>query len=205
MSKVVTIAHAALVCLTVLAVSSCTQTSNGTADVPTTTGTAASGPSSANGGGTTMPAIPRPLDASRFMADPCLSLTQEQATQLSISPQGRPLTPQGTSGCAWPYGTSSEVGLTYVVPDAKNGLQNLYNQNSAGWYKNGYFEPTTIGGYPAVFQAGNDDRKNGQCQLSVGINEQTLLTVSNRGQKNTDVCSGAAKVAADVVNTIARG
>jgi hypothetical protein len=197
----------ALACMTMLAVSGCTQTSSGTPSPTNGAPATSSAASNATSGADTAPTITNPRDLSKFTADPCLSITSAQATDLAINAQGKRVNIQSGESCGWKYGPNleSDIGVIYIVPDAKNGLQNLYNQRAAGWYDKGYFEPTTIDGYPAAYQDGSDYRQKGRCQLTVGINEQAFFTVMNRGPVNTNLCKGATKVANAVVETIKRG
>lgn len=204
-------ASAALVCMAMLAVGGCTQTSGGTPSLGNSTPATASGTSSTatsavNGAGKAPP-VTNPLDVSKFMTNPCLSITSTQAADLTIEPQGKRVTTDSVQGCAWPYGPNRAYDITvgYIVPDAKNGLQNLYDLNAAGQYNGGYFEPTTIDGYPGAYNSILEDRAKGRCQLSVGLNNQTLLFMLLRGPDNTDLCKGVAKAATAVVETIKRG
>ncbi|WP_084143285.1 DUF3558 domain-containing protein [Amycolatopsis taiwanensis] len=197
--------------MAMLAVSACTQNGGGTptpsSSAPATGNTASSATPSATGGANTVPAITNPLDVSKFMADPCLSITSAQAANLTISSQGKRVNIESGESCTWKYGSNSEweIGVTYIVPEANNGLQNLYNLQATVGYGDGYFEPATVDNYPAVYQDISDDRQNGRCQLSVGVNNQVFFTVSNDGPKNTDLCKGAGKAANAVVETIKRG
>lgn len=197
---------AVLVCMAILAASGCTQNSDGTPSPASNTPSTGDAPTSMANDTNTAPVVANPLDVSKFMTSPCLSMTSAQATELTVSPQGRPEN-RDSPACTWRYGPNLEwnVSVGYVVPDAKNGLQNLYHQNAAGWFSKGYFEPTRIDDYPAVYNSDSDDRAKGQCELSVGVNEQTMITVLNNGENNTDLCRGAAKVANAVVETIKRG
>lgn len=194
----------------VLVTGGCTQSSNGNPGAATDTlpGITSSGDTpSAPSGPNTAPTITDPLDVSKFLANPCLSITPSQAVDLTVSIQSKPLNIESGKACSWPYGPNLErdIVVTYITPDAKNGLQNLYNVNATAGYRNGYFEPTNIGGYPALYEDLSDTRQKGRCNLSVGVNPQVFFTVLNRGQHNTDLCKGAAKVAADVVETIKKG
>lgn len=195
---------AILACLTLLTVSGCTQSSDGTASpsntLPPDSPGASATPSKADGGDTA-PAINNPLDVSKFLSHACLSITPDQAAELTISPKGM----ESGNICEWPYGNGHEIGVTYTTPDRENGLQNLYDIKARGDYNNGYFVPTTIEGYPAIYEDPRDNRQNGECSLSVGVNEQTFINILNRGEANKDLCPGAAKVANAVIETIKRG
>lgn len=202
---------AALVCMAMLAVGGCTQTSGGTpsptSETPTPGSAASSTEPSTTSGAATAPGITNPLDVSKFMADPCLSITSTQAADLTLSPEGKRVEIESGQACAWTYGPGQayDVTVSYSVPDAGNGLQNLYNLNTAGQYDNGYFEPTTIDGYPGAFNSVVQDRMRGRCQLSVGLNERSLLFMLITGPDNTDLCNGAANAATAVVETVKRG
>src|SRR5438067_1871419 len=197
---------AALACLAVLTAGGCSQSNGGTPSPTggtTASGTASSGARSS--GANAMPAIPKVLDVSKFAANPCLSITTQQASNLTISSQGTLSPAANGAGCVWKYGPNLEysVATTYGVPDAKNGLQNLYNLNATGYFKSGYFEPTTIDGYPAVYSDPlGDTRPKGGCQVNLGVNETYLVTLILDGAPGKDGCSSVGKVATDVVETI---
>lgn len=193
--------------LTLLVAGGCTQTSDGNPGATNAPPDSSASASSTAAGSNTAPAITNPLDVSKFVANPCLSITPDQTTDLTISAQSKPLDIETGKACSWPYGPNldRDIVVTYITPDAKDGLQNLYNLNAAAGYSNGYFEPTNIGGYPALYEDLSDTRQKGRCQLAVGINPQVFFTVLNRGQSNTDLCKGAAKVANDVVDTAKKG
>src|SRR5439155_19737108 len=111
------------------------------------------------------------------------SLTAQQTSELTISSNGGADTAPGGTTCNWKYGPNLEysVAVAYTVPDAKNGLQNLYDQKAAGFFKNGYFEPTTIDGYPGIYGSWGDDRKTGRCELAVGVDETHILNFQLAG------------------------
>nr|WP_243869962.1 DUF3558 family protein [Amycolatopsis granulosa] len=141
------------------------------------------------------------LDTTRFVSAPCSTLTAEQTEQLGISSERN--ASNGTA-CTWRFGPNLDWALQiyYVLPDAKNGLQNLYNQKAAGWYDKGYFEPTTIENYPAVFNSGTDLRPQGTCDLSVGVNNEMIMSVTVHGQVGRDNCKATGNAASAAIRTI---
>ncbi|WP_123684775.1 DUF3558 domain-containing protein [Amycolatopsis thermoflava] len=144
------------------------------------------------------PPVPTPLDATAFIADPCNSLTSAQTAELTISNEGR----HTENACSWKFGPNLEwvVQAFYTVND--KGLQNTYDQNAAGWFKNGYFEPTSVSGYPAVYSNVTDARPQGTCDLVVGLDDRTILDVSVTGKPGEDNCGAASTVAGKIIETI---
>ncbi len=145
--------------------------------------------------------VSEPLDESKFLGDPCSSLTSAQKSDLGIEQQGRQAV---EGGCSWNFGPNSEwvVQLTYI--EVAGGLANDYNKNNAGAYKDGYFEPTEVAGYPAVFSNLVDFRPE-TCDLNVGMNSGAIFHVTVRGDETKDNCKAATNVAAEVIDTIKAG
>lgn len=191
---------AAAAATTLLTMSACSDSSGGNA-IPTA---ATQAPTSSAPGKTSDVTISNSLDTTAFTGNACATLTTDQTTELTISPQGKPA---DGNGCTWKFGPNLEWSLQifYVVPDAKNGLQNLYDQKAAGWFDHGYFEPTSVEGYPAAFNNSTDFRPQGTCDLSVGVNEQTIMAVSVHGKAGQNNCDAAGRVASAAVRTIKAG
>ncbi|MDQ0378998.1 DUF3558 family protein [Amycolatopsis thermophila] len=155
------------------------------------------------------PAVPAPLDPGNLVDHPCASLTAEQSDQLGIGGQG---TEQNVGigtikTCDWKFGANLEwkIQVAYAIPDTKNGIQNVYDQDAAGTFDGGYFEPTSVDGYPGVFNGMADTRPQGRCDLSVGINDEMLLTVAVTGQADKDNCKATTNVAQRIISTIKTG
>ncbi|TVT62857.1 DUF3558 domain-containing protein [Amycolatopsis rhizosphaerae] len=196
---------AALACLAMLTASGCTQPSDGNPSPATgTTAPGTSISSTVGNGANKMPTIPKLLDVSRFAADPCLSIAAQQASDLTINPQGTSSPTGNDKMCTWKYGPNLDysVSVSYLVPDSKNGLQNLYDLNPTGWFKDGYFEATTIDGYPAAYASIRDDRRTGRCQLALGVDATHIIDLQLIGSAGKDPCSSVAKVANAVVETV---
>ncbi len=187
----------------------CTSTANGTptaAPMPTseeqTAPTSTTTPSEDNTHGA--PRVKHPLDATRFLPQPCAVLTPAQLATLDVTTPGKPQTTGAIAehagpGCIW---TAEEPHRTYDVgflTGNKNGLSDTYR---GSWP--GYFEPTTVDGYPAVFNDGVDSRDTGVCNLTVGINDN--LTFRTQQQSDgREACDGAMQLARMVIATIKAG
>ncbi|UQS27370.1 DUF3558 domain-containing protein [Amycolatopsis thermalba] len=164
--------------------------------------TGAPTPSQANGRDVA-PAVNAPLDATAFASNACKSLTKPQTEELGISSQGEQIEPRD---CSWKFGATLDWVVQLFYTTVEGGLQNDYNKHAAGAYDNGgYFEPTTITGYPAVFSNLSDFRASGTCDLNVGIGGDTIFHVTVTGPAGKDNCKAASTVAANVIETIKTG
>jgi len=158
--------------------------------------------------GQAAPTVSHPLEVSSYAADPCTSLTAQQAAELEIGPQGQELhLTSGELGCSWKFGTNrgSEAQIIYSVPESGKGLQHLYDLNATGWFARGYFEPTVVDEYPAAFNSTSETRSQGVCFLTVGVSSDTLLNAQVIGEAGKDNCKAASTVAARALDTIKAG
>ncbi|MGH3621515.1 MAG: DUF3558 domain-containing protein, partial [Sciscionella sp.] len=127
-------------------------------------------------GATEAPKIAQPLDSSKYLSQPCAALSASQLSALSLPANSGKQYEMGSiganagPGCAWENTADrSIVGVSFVTAN-KNGLSDLYRARAtqpASYF--GYFEPTTVAGYPAVFNDGTDGRSAGDCGIGVGI------------------------------------
>lgn len=207
MRKIRTLTGVTIVSSALLALTACSG-DGPTTILPTNAGTTPSAPSR---GATqpSAPAIPEPLEPTDLVDDPCSSLTPEQTADLGVNGQGTEtrVTTDGLKGCDWKFGANLEwkIQVAYVTPNSKNGLQNEYDQHAAGAFDGGYFEPMSVAGYPGVFSNVADTRPDGRCDLGVGINNETLLTVAVTGDAGKDNCRAASNVAERIIATINAG
>lgn len=200
-----------VVCMVGLGLAGCTTSDAGTptpgpdssaSSAPTSTGSSAP-----NSGQDTLeaPRVENPLDASRFLTDPCAALTPDQLATLGVSTPGRGDTESEiakTVGplCTWTADTEipSVIGITWQSGN-KNGLADLYRMR----HERGYFEETTVKGYPAVFSSGLDNRDGGDCYIYVGISDTLTFAASETGVLDADgACARAEQVAAAAVVTM---
>ncbi|QWF81799.1 hypothetical protein HUW46_05232 [Amycolatopsis sp. CA-230715] len=71
-------------------------------------------------------------------------------------------------------------------------------------WPDGYFEPTDIVGYPAVFNSPKNERPK-NCGISVGVTDELMFTVFTIEAHEQDACKAAKNVAAAVIETIKAG
>jgi hypothetical protein len=91
------------------------------------------------------------------------------------------------------------------IPSITNGLTNVYQQNAANFYKNGYFVPVEVDGYPAAYNEIVDLRSDGHCGLTIGYSDQSIFAVLVQGRTGTDGCKAALNVAKAVLHTVQGG
>jgi Protein of unknown function (DUF3558) len=158
-------------------------------------------PSTSSGsGGGSAPKVSNPLDASKFLTQPCSSIGPDKLRSLSVSAQGEPDNSPVGPTCQWierDAGSSLEVGF---LTGNKNGLADTYRGRDR--FK-GYFEPTQVDGYPAVFNDLRDFRGDGTCNITVGISDtlafRTAVQDGKLGQKS---CDRTKQAAAAVITTL---
>jgi hypothetical protein len=146
-----------------------------------------------------------PLDASRFLTDPCSVLTPAQLTTFGVSQPGNADTDSEIAKAAGPICTwhadpeiDSTIGVTWQSGN-KNGLADMYRMRDR-WK---YFEETTVEGLPAVFNDSLDNRDGGDCTISVGVSDTLTFRASETGVLDADgACARAKQVAAAAVVTI---
>jgi hypothetical protein len=160
------------------------------------------------GGSGGAPKVDEPLDASRLISQPCLALAPDQLQALQLPAQGKPDTDSETAksagpSCSWfdrDAGYGVDVGF---LTANKNGLSDTYR--GKGRFK-GYFEPTEVDGYPAVFNDLGDYRNDGTCNITVGISDTSEFRVGVQYTKlGTKSCDRAKEAAAAVIKTVKKG
>ncbi len=143
------------------------------------------------------PKVVRPLDPSAMVSAPCTSLTTTELVTLDVT---RPISVahSATAGtrCTWTGDSGGSVGVSWISADS-NGLSDLYAQQSIY----GYWQPTSVAGYPAVYgDPLGDQRPHGECVLNVGANDHLLFFVQyERPLEPAKGCPLAASAAADVI------
>lgn len=144
-----------------------------------------------------VPSVADPLDASRYVADPCAVLTQAQLTSYGMRPTGRPNS--GTSAenagprCLWlGAGRSPNVTVGWLTPNV-NGLADIYSIQEDGTWD--YFEETEVEEYPAVFNYFADDPQHGNCVMTVGVSDGLTYSVYVQGKGIIDGQTGCDLVA----------
>jgi hypothetical protein len=164
---------------------------NGKTGTGTTSGSASPAPATNSGA----PQVPTPLDTGGILADPCSALSAAQQDDIGMVKPGTAT--QGPTGpdCAW-KSTASESNVVSISPFTanKNGLSDVYAQKAGS----AYFEPLTVGGYPAVSTNVSDLRASGNCPLWVGVTDELsvmVLAQISTGSNKAAPCVVAQKVA----------
>src|SRR5262245_11443213 len=186
----------------------CSDKQSGTAQPATTTGDATSAgrtttTSTSNGGA---PEIKNPLDASKYIAQPCALLPASTLKDLNIGRPGKPDTDSElakTVGptCIWnsddqPASKSYGIGLVTGNP---HGISDIYRGGKKAFP--GYFEPTEVDGYPAAFADTADGRTGGSCNIAVGVSSSVAFRLGTDAGKDigTKACDLVKQLAATVI------
>jgi hypothetical protein len=147
------------------------------------------------------PKVRVPLDATRFLSNPCAALTEQQLPGLNVNPPGNKGTnavPNASGpGCVWSRSSAVNfLGVAFMVGN-KNGLADLYRAHQSGDFR-GYWIETTVDDYPAVFENATDDRADGVCDIAVGISETLAFRVNMQTRNGPKPCD-TVKLAASYV------
>ncbi|MFC5107557.1 DUF3558 domain-containing protein [Kibdelosporangium philippinense] len=205
------IAIAAVV--TAVGAAGCTPTDNG---IPTpqagTTGAQSTTASASKPKDYGAPRVTTPLDASKFLSQPCTVLTPAQLQSLTLPVQGKPDTDSQvakTAGpsCLWINNDTPSFAISIgFLTGNKRGLSDTYRGHEQGAFP-GYFEPTSVDGYPAVFNDLSDGRAGGDCTITVGVSDTLTLRVSHQGSRFTGAaaCDRAKQAAALGIQTLRAG
>jgi hypothetical protein len=193
------ITRTAAACLALFAVTACSSTP-GTASPADS-----SAPSAPSSSTPTVPQVTNPLDVGKYEQDPCAVLTPTQATQVFQAVRNRKSSGNFAPRCTWYDSKDNSVSLSFLP--GQGGLSTSYKN---GANSGGYFEPAPeVSGYPAVFSAVLDDRKNGGCQIGVGVKNDEIFTFSailgKTSPSYSDPCSLVTKAAEAAVTTIKAG
>lgn len=202
----------AMIAVAVLLVAGCSDTQSGTATPATTTGGTNTGtgrttPTTTSSGGA--PSVKNELDASKYIPQPCAILSAATLKQLNISRPGTPDTDSSIAKSSGPFCTwhtdDEPVGRTYGVgflTGNKNGLSDIYRGGKDAFP--GYFEPTEVDGYPAVFNGLTENRASGGCNITVGISKALAFNVAIESSKDVgrQGCDLVKNLAATVIKTL---
>lgn len=146
-----------------------------------------------------------PLDVARYIADPCRSLTREQAMQIGALDEGTAENGENGPTCTWLLnGGDQLLGISYTTP-LPGGLDFMYEKKKAGDYNDGYFTAMDIEGYPAVQASPVDQRAAGICDVAVGVTDDLMLSVSVMGAPGDDACQRSIEIARSVVRNLQQG
>jgi len=134
----------------------------------TTTGTAVPRPRLA-------PTVPAPVDATRFLVDPCTALSPRARTSIGLDSQELEERDPGP-GCSWAFTMDGDSWFGYwLLASNTGGLDDIYWAPRTGW---AYFEPVEVLDHPAVLASITDERHQGRCVLIVGLSNQLAMQVT---------------------------
>jgi hypothetical protein len=147
----------------------------GTFTPPGETSAAEQSDSPADGPKDGAPKVADPLDVDRIVDEPCAGLGTDQLSGLGFAGPGELNTVGKDDGCDW-YMDDSRMHSVTIRPLAsdKDGLGDAYHRRD----DYAYFEPTTIGGYPAAYGSMMDLRDDGNCTLQVGVTDELAIEVT---------------------------
>lgn len=201
------------IAITVTAMAGCSDPQSGTALPVTTTGadntdtsTGQTTPTTARSGA---PEVKDPLDASKYVPQPCAILSADTLKELNIGRPGKPDTDSELAktvgpSCTWnnddqPLSKSYGFGLITGNP---HGISDIYRTGKKSFP--GYFEPTEVTGYPAVYADTADGRDSGNCNLVVGISSSVAFRVGIGASKDVGAksCDLVKQLAATVIQTL---
>ena len=201
----------AMIAVAVVVLAGCSDKQSGTATPATKTGgdntSTGQPPTTPSSGGA--PAVKSPLDATKFLPQPCTALSAAALKQLNISKPGEPDTDSSVAkssgpSCLWstddePIHRGYDVGF---LTGNKNGLSDTYRGGKKAFP--GYFEPTEVSGYPAVFNSLTEDRPGGACNITVGISSSLAFRAGVQADRDlgTKACDIAKQIAAAVIQTL---
>ncbi|WP_410628186.1 DUF3558 domain-containing protein [Amycolatopsis sp. cmx-8-4] len=152
--------------------------------------------------------VDRPLDLTRFDADPCSLLTKDQVAAVVADPPdgAQPFRkPTPLFGCSW----VEAMGANATVSKPAGKIRTLTELSASPARTADELEPwteTSIEGLPAIVYHQRGDTTD--CSVSVQVTEQQMLTFEIIGKdlpKNywaNDRCGGVAKMAESVIGNL---
>lgn len=148
------------------------------------------------------PKVDNPLDATKYLTDPCSAISPRLLQSLGLPGQGKPDT-DGAIGsrapsCGWRAGR--ELVSVGFLKGNENGLADLYRGHASQPYA--FWEETTIEGYPGVIHDALDSRDSGECSVAVGLNDALAMAVHELGGSGPGPCERAKTVAEAAIQTL---
>ncbi|MFJ8910711.1 DUF3558 domain-containing protein [Amycolatopsis sp. NPDC102389] len=185
-------------------VAGCSGTKNGTASSEPSFTTGAGSSSASSGSSGSAPKVSNPLKTSSIESDACSALSAAKRSELGLGEGERRTTSVGP-GCSI-FAADDRLNQIEISPVLanKNGLSDVYDTKA----NDEYFEPTEVAGYPAVYAAALDGRKQGKCGLFVGVTDQlavNILVQYDNGPGASDPCPVALKVGEAMIETLKEG
>ncbi|SMD16367.1 DUF3558 domain-containing protein [Kibdelosporangium aridum] len=155
------------------------------------------------------PAVTNPLDAAKFLAQPCTALSTSQLASLNLGAEGEADTTSAVArnagpSCSWKNSSIAYyVHLTFMTGN-KNGLADFYRAHRDGDFQ-AYWIETTVDGYPGVFKDVRDSRPTGSCDLAVGVSDVLTFRTNVQSREGEKSCDQAKQAASLVLQTLKAG
>jgi hypothetical protein len=154
-----------------------------------------------NSGGGSAPRVPSPLKTSSITSDACTALSASARADLGLGEGSPRSTPNGPS-CTFQEedDPGNQIDVTTVTAN-KNGLSDVYDTKS----NDAYFGETQMVGYPVVYAAALDDRKEGRCGAFVGVTDElavNILAQYDHGAGAADPCTVVQKFGEAMIRTL---
>lgn len=151
------------------------------------------------------PRVNTPLDATKFLPQPCTALSAPALQSMNITKPGEPDTGSASGPfCTWTSNDSPESKVYSVgfITGNKNGLSDTYRGGKKAFP--GYFEPTEVDGYPAVYNGLTENRPSGVCNITVGISDTLAFRTGVEADRatGTKACDLVKQVASSVIKTL---
>ena len=157
-----------------------------------------------------VPRVREPLDASRFLADPCAVLTEEQVAVHGTNPVGVPNPNAGGAGpaCLWhddEQYPDTHIGISvgWLVVNA-HGLSDTYwNRERFDDYLR--FDEVEVAGYPGVINYYEGDDIHGHCAVTVGVSNSLTFMAYIQGGGSISIehsCDVAVQIASHVIQAL---
>lgn len=148
----------------------------------------------------TAPTVTAPLDATRFVRNPCSALTPPEVEAAGMANAlSQKISDPGGTGCGWADGSGAGIGVVWVTA-ATHGLSDVYRTSSA----NADFAPMTVAGYSAVLEDRTSAQQaQGHCSVDVAVNDHLYFFADYDDPANpSHVCVWAQDVATDVLQNL---
>jgi hypothetical protein len=143
-----------------------------------------------------------PIDAAKYIVNPCAMLTPSQIAAFGFEGPGEPR--QGARAmCTW-HTVGSHEGINISFTTNKMGLTDTY-RTYVRLKDSAYWEPTTVAGYPGVFESVSDGRADGDCDLVVGVRDDLSFGIRSSSSKSGAGCDRIKEVAGAMIATMKAG
>jgi hypothetical protein len=183
-----------------LAIAGCSHSTGGNPSPTPSASASASSPTS-TGAASGAPQVASPLDATKYLQNPCGLLTPAQALAVANFTSTRPSTGAAGPVCNWSDDNLNSVAVGLIQG---NGLADVYRAHQVDSTSAFQVVPS-VSGYPAVITSDSASQSQGSCTLGVGLSNtvvMTLTTFFNSTSSATNPCPVAQKAAQQAITTV---